>query len=138
MQLCSTAKKRLSSARALQQSSEQLIQAVSSLVQELDNIKDRAIRRYKFSLDGPLDLSQLPTLGLTLRQAQSLKANYCCLVLDINTPLSYPWSRIYLHAEQDPVALAQVEKSSAAVAEAARCAILATRQIQVDASSPAL
>ncbi|RVX74258.1 hypothetical protein B0A52_02090 [Exophiala mesophila] len=138
MQLCSTARKRLSSARALQQSPEQLIQAVSSLVRELDNIKDRAMRRYKFSLDGPLDLSQLPTLGLTLLQAQSLKANYCCLVLDINTPLSYPWSGIHLHAEQDPVAFAQVEKSCAAVAEAARCAILATRQIQVDASCTAL
>lgn len=138
MQLCSRAKKRLSCSRGLAQVAENLIETVRTLAQELEDMKIRFAIQYNLCLDEPLDLSRLPVLGLTLRQAQSLQAHYCCLVLDINTPLSYPWSGVHAYAEQDLPASAQVEKSCSAVVQAARRSILGTRQIQFDASCTAL
>lgn len=135
MRLCSTTKKRLSSAQALRQTPAQLIETVRSLNQELDELKSST--QQNFVLDAPLEVSQLPA-GITLRQAQSLQSHYFSLVLDINTPLAYPWSCVHTYAEQDMAALAQIEASCNAVAVVSRAAILATRQIRVDASCTAL
>ena len=135
MQLCSTAKKRLSSARALRQSPAQLIETVRDLNAELAELKQST--ELKIFLDSPLDVAQLPG-DITLRQAQSLQYHYVSLVLDINTPLTYPWSGIYSYARQDSTALSQIEASCNSVAQASRCAILATRQIRFDPSCSAL
>jgi hypothetical protein len=134
MQLCSTAKKRLSSARAMRQTPDQLIETVWDLNKELDELKRST--QNKYCLDGSLT-SQLPK-GITLRQAQSLQFHFFSLVLDINTPLTYPWSGIYTYAKKDRAAFAQVETSCNAVAHASRSTILATRQIRIDASCSAL
>lgn len=135
MRLCSTTKKRLSSAKALRQTPAQLIETVRSLSQQLDALKHSI--QHIIILDAPLELDQLPQ-GMTLRQAQSLQAHYFSLVLDINTPLTYPWSGVRESVEQDMGALAQIEASCNAVAIVSRAAILATRQIRVDASCTAL
>jgi hypothetical protein len=135
MRVSSTAEKALSSARALRQTPDQLIDTVRDLNKELDELKRST--QPKFCLDGPLDVSQLPK-GITLRQAQSLQYHYYCLVLDINTPLAYPWSGICTYAKQDMAAFAQIETSWSAVAQASRSVILATRQIRLDASCSAL
>jgi hypothetical protein len=135
MRLCSTTKKRLSSAKALRQTHAQLIETVRSLSQQLDALKHSI--QHIIILDAPLELDQLPQ-GMTLRQAQSLQAHYFSLVLDINTPLTYPWSGVRESVEQDMAALAQIEASCNAVAIVSRAAILATRQIRVDASCTAL
>ncbi len=143
MRLSSTAKKRLASARALRQTAEQLLENVRDLNNELEHLK-RSMQ-HRFRLDEPVsreDFSSsqlLPQQAITLRQAQSLQSHYFCLVLDINTPLAYPWSGICTYAKRlDVTALAQMEASWNAVAQAARSVILATRQIHVDASSSAL
>ncbi|KAJ9610300.1 hypothetical protein H2200_005077 [Cladophialophora chaetospira] len=135
MQLSSTAKKRLSSARGLRQTPEQLIETVHDLGAKLDELKSST--QHQFCLDGPLEVSQLPN-DLTLRQAQSLQYHYFCLVLDINTPLAYPWSGICTYAKHNKSAFDQIKISLNLVAEASRSAILATRQIRIDASCSAL
>ncbi|KAK5232919.1 hypothetical protein LTR47_006146 [Exophiala xenobiotica] len=135
MQLASTAKKRLSSARALRQTTEQLIKTVRKLGKDLADFKSSV--QQKIRLDGVLDASELP-VGLSIREAQSLQAHYFCLVLDINTPLTYPWSGISNHLADNAAATCQVEASRNEVACASRSAILATRQIQIDCNCSAL
>lgn len=135
MRLSSTTKKRLSSAKALRQTPAQLIETVRSLSQELDALKKSL--QHIIVLDAPIELSQLPQ-GTTVRQAQLLQAYYFSLVLDINTPLAYPWSGVRESVEQDMTALAQIEASCNAVANVSRAGILATRQIRVDVSCTAL
>ncbi|KAF2101307.1 hypothetical protein NA57DRAFT_72748 [Rhizodiscina lignyota] len=97
MQLSSNAKKRLSSARALRQPPDQLIENVRDLNKGLHELKCSV--QHEFSLDNPLEISQLP---------------------------------------HDTAASAQSDASLNAVAQASRSAILATRQIRVDASCSAL
>ncbi|KAJ9497612.1 hypothetical protein H2202_007036 [Exophiala xenobiotica] len=108
MQLASTAKKRLSSARALRQTTEQLIKTVRKLGKDLADFKSSV--QQKIRLDGVLDASELP-VGLSIREAQSLQAHYFCLVLDINTPLTYPWSGISNYLADNAAATCQVEAS---------------------------
>ena len=135
MRLCSSTRKRVSSAQALRQTPAQLIETVRSLNQELDALKSSVGQ--SFSLDAPLDGSQLPK-GITLRQAQSLQSHYFSVVLDINTPLAHPWSGVHTLVEPDKAALSQIQASCNTVASVSRAAILATRQIRVDASCTAL
>jgi hypothetical protein len=88
-------------------------------------------------LDGQLEPAHLPN-GLTLRRAQSLQYHYFSLVLDINTPLTYPWSGIGTYAKKDTADFAQMQISLNTVAQASRSAIIATRHIQIDASCSSL
>jgi hypothetical protein len=134
MQLYSTAKKSLSSARAaLRQTPDQLIETVRDLNKELDELKRST--QNKLCLDG---LASCQRVSITLRHAQSLQFHYFSPVLDINTPSTYPWSGVYTYAKKDRAAFAQVETSCNAVAHASRSTILATRQIRIDASCSAL
>jgi hypothetical protein len=133
--LSSSAKNRLSSARALRQSPEQLVEAVRDLNRELDRLKRTA--QTKFSLDHPIDVVQLPN-GLTMRQAQSLQSHYFSLALDINNALAYPWSDICTYQDTNSLMFAEVQASWNTVAQISRSEILATRQISVDASCPAM
>jgi len=138
MQISSEVRKRLGTPRALKQTPEQLFDIVHDLTKKLNDLKDYASQQYRFTLDRPLDTFRLPEVGLTLRQAQSLQSHYFCLVLDINTPLTYPWSGLRLRVEQSASALAHIEISCKAVAQISRSAILATRHIHIDASCPAM
>ncbi|KAK5031026.1 hypothetical protein LTS07_004761 [Exophiala sideris] len=129
MQLASAARKRLSSARALRQTTEQLIKTVRKLRKDLEDFKCSVER--DLCLDNPRDTSRVPA-GLNLRQAQSLQSHYFCLVLDVNTPLTYPWLGISTYLADDAAAASHVETSYNAVAQASRSGILATRQVHVD------
>ncbi len=131
MKLSSLPKKRLSSARALRQSAEQLVETVRELSHGLDELR-------KFLLvDTLLDLSTLPE-GINLRQALSIQYNYFCLIMDIHTPLATPWSVPFSSAKEGTAVSSRVEVSCAAVAQASRDAILTSRQIRVDAACPSL
>lgn len=136
MHLTSSAQKRLSSARALRKTPAELLEAVQTLQKELDEVR-RSSERRGLSLDSSLDPSQI-TNSLTMCQAQSLQYHYVLLVMDINTPLAYPWSNVNAYARKEGATLAQIEVSVDAVARASRSAILATRQIQVNASCSSL
>ena len=131
MRLSSAAKKRLSSATAMRQSPDQLIETVRDLNGQLDQVKHSV--KESFRLGEPLHSSQLLS-GLITRQAQSLQSHYFSLVLDINTPLTYPWSGLYKYARHDAASLAQIEAACNNVSSASRSAILATRQIHIDAN----
>lgn len=135
MQLSSKAKKLLSSARALKQSPEQFIEVVANLNKELDDLK--RFSKNHFCLDNTIDSCKLPE-GMTLRQAQSLQSYYFCLALDVNTPIAYPWSATSVYARENLHAAIQVESSLNTVARVSRSAILATRQLRVDASCSSL
>ncbi|OAL20512.1 hypothetical protein AYO22_08813 [Fonsecaea multimorphosa] len=135
MQMASTVKKRLASARALRQPTEQLLQTVRNLKQDLSELK-RSVKQNIF-LDSAIDVTRLPG-GLTLRQAQSLQSHYFCLVLDINTPLTYPWLGISAYLEDNMEVASQVHAAYDDVARVSRSAILATRQINVDGGCSAL
>ncbi|KAH8708712.1 hypothetical protein HC256_008651 [Beauveria bassiana] len=96
-----------------------------------------AAERRGVYLDRSLNDSQPPE-GLTTRQMQILQSHYHCLLLDINTPLFYPWSTSPSQQRSDPQLVAQIEASCGAVVGSSRFIILATRQIDVDASCSAL
>ncbi|OAA35449.1 hypothetical protein BBO_08673 [Beauveria brongniartii RCEF 3172] len=136
--LCSAATKLLSDTPSREQENTHtsLIDAVKSLNCQAVTIKLAAERRSVY-LDKSLNDSQLPE-GLTTRQMQILQSHYHCVLLDINTPLFYPWSPPAGQKRPDPQLVAQIEASCGAVAGAARFIILATRQIHVDASCSAL
>lgn len=135
MQISSATTRRLSSVQALRQKAEELITTVKELNEQLEKLKLSS--QAPFPLDEPLDPSHLPN-ELTLRQAQSLQYHYFSLILDINTPLAYPWSGIYTYAKHSTPAFDQIQKSVASVAQASRSAIVATRDIRIDASCSSL
>lgn len=134
-QLSSSAKKRLSSAKALRQTPDQLIQTVHDLNTELENLK--ATIDSQFDLAKPVEPLDLPD-GISVRQAQLIQCYYFCLVLDVNTPLVYPWTGIGKYTSSTSPNFAQVKASCEAVAQVSRTAILATRYIHVDASCPSM
>ena len=128
--LSSIATQRLSNAQAMRQSAIQLVKVIGDLSQRLDELK-RSFRHI-LSLGEPVDSSRLPG-GLALHQALALQYTYFCLVLDIHTPLTYPWSGIFTQAERRSEAFSQVENSCAVVIKVSRAAILTTRQNQTNA-----
>lgn len=131
MQLSSIARKRLSSPAAMRKSPDQLIESVCNLNSRLEELNQS--NQQVFCLDWSLgDLQSLN--GLTKRQAQSLQSHYFSLILDINTPLTYPWSGIYQYAKHDKAKFVHVEAACIAVSCASRSAILATRHVHVDAN----
>jgi hypothetical protein len=135
MRISSAAQRRLSSAEALRQTPSQLVETIQDLNKTLEGVKSSLQR--KLSLDISLEVPQPPE-GITLRQLQSLQNHYFCLVLNINSPLAYPWSDICTNPKQDSAVFAQIEASSETVAQAARSAILSTRQQRFNSSCSAL
>lgn len=132
-QLSSLAAKRLSSVQAFRQRPEILVGAVSELDEELTTLK-RSIEPI-LCLGSPLDLNKLP-MGMSLQQTIYLQYAYFNTVFDIHTVLTYPWSQSILGLAQHSTLRSQVERSIHVVAEACREAILATKYIHVDASTP--
>ncbi|KAM3518136.1 hypothetical protein NHJ13051_008425 [Beauveria bassiana] len=136
--LCSAATKLLSNTPGREQDNTHtpLIDAVKSLNCQAAIIKMAAERQGVY-LDRSLNDSQPPE-GLTTRQLEILQSYYHCVLLDINTPLFYPWSSPASQQRPDPQLAAQIEASCDAVVGSSRFIILATRQIDVDASCSAL
>lgn len=135
MKLSSIIMRSLSSARALRQTGEELVETVRDLSLKLEQLK------YSFEDIMPftshhLDLSVLPT-GMTLTQALMLRYNYLCLVLHVSTPLATPWSGA-LMVKRGTAAYAEYEKACATAASASRAAILLARHIPVSAYCPSL
>ena len=111
----------------------QLIGVVRELSEQLNELKHSS--QELLDLRNAIEVSRLPE-GVNLQQALSLQYTYLCLVLDIHTPLAYPWSSVFTQAERGMIPREQVESSCAAVLEASRTAILTARQIQVNATCP--
>ncbi|KIV97273.1 hypothetical protein PV10_01041 [Exophiala mesophila] len=126
--------RRLSSARALQQSTKELVRAVSELDNELDQYQ-RSISSL-VSLEQALDPLAVSTV-LPVNLVILLKYLYYSILFAIHTPLVLPWlNQNKLDRPEDFEQ--QVEYSCQTVAKAARAAILNTRFIHLDASTPVL
>ena len=134
-QILSRASKRLSSARALRQSKEELVKAITELDQEIASFK-LSIKDIT-TLDEPLDLAKLPA-GFTIGQITWIHFLYYSLMLDIHVPLTCPWFHDPTNNQEVMPFLDQVERSSSIVANSARAAILATRFVELDVNSPVL
>ena len=134
-QISSQAMSNLSSARALRQSPEELISAVSAL--------DGKARDLSLSLNSsgilrkPSDLREMHA-DLSESQMLSIHFLYHALILDIHSALAFPWpyrtSNLVRRAEFRD----QIEQSSALVADTSRNVILALRSVHVDANSSVL
>ena len=135
MRLASHNRKRLSSAYAMRQTPDQIVATVREMNKALDELNSPSQR--KEDLGGPLDKVR-SAHGITLRQAQSLQSHYFSLIFDINRILACPWSRVHAFAAKDSTARVQIETSCGLVAETSRAVIMATKLIQLDASSPTL
>ncbi|KEF56925.1 uncharacterized protein A1O9_07115 [Exophiala aquamarina CBS 119918] len=133
-QILSHAYKRLSTARALQQSTAELLKAVTELDQELVTFKQSI--EHLITLDEPLDeqrvLATMPTFQLLM-----LHFLYYGLLFEIHGPLMLPWFDCTMIKQLESFR-SQVDRSCALVAKTARAAILATRLVRLDANCPVL
>ena len=130
-QILSRAYKRLSSARALRQSTKELVEAVTELDQEVNALK-RSIE-HVISLDEPLDTFPA-SAKMSMFQSTLIYFVYYELLFEIHSPLMLPWvghtSARHLQAFQS-----EFERSCSIVAETARAAILASRFVHLNANS---
>lgn len=133
-QILSHAYKRLSTARALRQSTTELVKAVTELDQEVTTFKQSV--EHLVSLDEPLDEQRiLPTMPVF--QLLMIHFLYYGLLFEIHGHLMLPWfDRTMI--KQLEAFRSQVDHSCAIVAKTARAAILATRLVRLDANCPVL
>jgi hypothetical protein len=135
MQLSSAATRRLSRLCAQQHSPRQILDTVGQLNVEMESFKSSAQSRFPFC--DPVDPSHLPS-GLSLRQAQSLRFHYFAVSLDINTPLTYPWSNMATYLKPDTPDFTQMRESMKIVSQISRSTIMETSHIQIDAHCPSM
>lgn len=133
--LCSLVGKSLSSAKAFRQNPTDLLQTVTCLDEKVRALGEEV--EVVLSMKTPLDPSCLPR-NLSLKLALALHFTYYSLLFDIHTTLTYPWSRGIISLRQHPSFRDQVERSYSIVAKASREAILATRNVPLDAACPFL
>ncbi|KEF54370.1 uncharacterized protein A1O9_09536 [Exophiala aquamarina CBS 119918] len=133
-QIQSRAYKRLSSARALRQSAEELIRAVAELHEEVILFK-RTINHI-IDLDEQLDEMPMPRM-MTMFQLIMVYFLYYSVLFDIHTPLMLPWFHLTGSKRFDTFH-PQVQNSCAIIARTARVAILGCRLVQLDANTPVL
>lgn len=134
-QLSSLVAKNISSVQAFRNGPEALVNTVSEL--------DRKFAAMQSSIKPILDLSgsgtraQLPD-SLGSQHVVYLQFAYFTTLLDIHTALTCPWIQNILALMQHATLGAQIERSTQIVAQACRDAILVTRHIEIDASTPLL
>lgn len=133
-QILSHAAKRLSSAKALRQSFEDLLGSVCQLENELAAFTSSV--KHIIQFDSPLDLTAIP-IGFTVDQTMSLYFLYYMLLLEIHTPLTIPWFG-QTSSTGDQAGQNQVERSSSVTANACRALILATGYTRLDANASVL
>lgn len=132
-QLSSLACKRAFSYQAFHRGAKSLVEAVGELHILLQDLKSSIL--HIFNLDAPVDPSNLPSL-LSLHQVVYLQYAYFNTVLDIHTVVALPWSQNMLGLRSEPSLSSQLERSTQIVAKTCQDAILATKNIHLDASTP--
>lgn len=136
-QLSSHTYKRTATARALRQSTEELVQTVAELDEEVHQFKLSI--KHIICLDESVDLltpEQSPQ-GIPMDRAVLIYFLYYGLLFDIHSPLMLPW---YSHScpKQLVSFCNQVQYSCDVVANTARAAILGTRLVQLNANTQTL
>ncbi|KAM5346085.1 hypothetical protein ACJ41O_009090 [Fusarium nematophilum] len=126
---------RLTFIETQQQSAELLVKTVAELDQKLKAL-ERFIQQL-VDLDSPLE-SCRPGADIDLQQAVYLRMAYYITVLDVHTPLTYPWSQRLFHLAGNPDLRDQVQASSEIVIKTARKVILATQFVRLDATTSIL
>ncbi|KAM5383740.1 hypothetical protein ACJZ2D_001729 [Fusarium nematophilum] len=134
-QMSSLTSKRLTFIETQQQSAELLVKTVAELDQKLKAL-ERFIQQL-VDLDSPLE-SCRPGADIDLQQAVYLRMAYYITVLDVHTPLTYPWSQRLFHLAGNPDLRDQVQASSEIVIKTARKVILATQFVRLDATTSIL
>lgn len=135
VQLSSLVAKDISSVQAFRNGPETLALTVSEL--------DRKFAAMQNSIQPILDLSRPANRGhlpdsLSSQHVVYLQYAYFSTLLDIHTALTCPWIQDILGLTQHATLSAQIERSTQIVAQACRDAILITRHIEIDASTPLL
>lgn len=133
--LSSLVAKKLSSVEAFRRGPETLANTVSELEEQLTAVKSSAEPILK--LGAPPDHSRLPH-SMSVQQVVYVQYAYFSTLFDIHTALTCPWTQNILGRTKLPKLRAQVERSTQVVALSCREAILATKHIHIDASTPLL
>lgn len=132
-QLSSLACKRAFSYQAFHKGAKALVEAVAELDELLQALKSSI--QHILTLDTPVDPNHLPS-SLSLQQTLYLQYAYFNTVLDVHTVLALPWSQNILGLRSEPSLGSLLERSTQIVAKACQDAILATKYIHLDASTP--
>lgn len=128
--------KKLSSVQAFRQGSETLVKTVSELDEQL-TILEKSIGP-PFCRGAPVDNSSSLPHGMTLQQTIYVRYAYFGVLFDLHTTLTCPWILDILDSTQQPALRCQIEKSNLIVVQSCRDAILATKHVHIDASTPLL
>jgi hypothetical protein len=132
-QISSLISKRLATVKAFRQTPKQILKCVCEL--------DMQIQQWRESLppflqpDEPIRLNELPQ-NIHLYHVMYLRYAYFGSVSAIHSIFTYPWNSAVFGIDQTPVLRNQISLSTKIVVEAARSIILATKYIDIDASSP--
>ncbi|RSL87757.1 hypothetical protein CEP52_015423 [Fusarium oligoseptatum] len=134
-QMSSLTSKRLTLIETHQQSAEVLVRTVTELDQKLKTLASHIQK--VVDLDSPLEPGK-PGQDIDLQQAIYIRMAYYTIVLDVHTPLSYPWSQRLFNLQGDPDLQLQVQASSETVIQTARKAAMATQFVRLDACTSIL
>ncbi|KAH7110699.1 hypothetical protein EDB81DRAFT_926799 [Dactylonectria macrodidyma] len=134
-QMSSLTAKRLNHIETQQQSAAFLVETVGELDQKLKTLQ-RFVQQL-VDLNSPLE-SCKPGADIDLQQAVYLRMAYYIAVLDVHTPLTYPWSQRLFNLAGSPDLRSQVQTSLDIVIQTARRAILATQFVRLDATTSIL
>lgn len=134
-QMASLISKRLTCIETLQQSADHLVKAVVELNQRLMELE--TYLQQLVDLASPLEPGK-PGAGLDLQQAMYIRMAYYITVLDIHTPLTYPWSQQLFNLMSNLHLRDQVQTSSELVIQTARRAIQATQFVRLDGTTSVL
>lgn len=134
-QMSSLTSKRLTLMETNQQSAEVLVRTVAELDQKLKTLASHIQK--VVDLDSPLEPGKSGQ-DIDLQQAIYIRMAYYTIMLDVHTPLSYPWSRRLFNLQGDPDLQLQVQASSETVIQTARKAAMATQFVRLDACTSIL
>jgi hypothetical protein len=125
--------KRLATAKAFRQTPKQIIESVCEL--------SRHIEEWRESLPpflqpvNPIKSNELPP-NVHLYHVMYIRYAYFGSVMAIHSIFTYPWNSAVFGANQSSALHSQISLSTNIVVEAARSIIIATKYVDVDASSP--
>ncbi|KAF4453500.1 Transcription factor [Fusarium albosuccineum] len=134
-QMSSLTSKRFALVETQQQSAELLVRIVIELGQKLKTLASHIERAV--DLESPVELCQR-SREITLQQAIYLRMAYYITVLDVHTPLTYPWSQRLSNIAGNPDLHFQVQVSSDIVVQTARKLVMTTQFVRLDASTSIL
>ena len=132
-QLSSTISRQLLSAKALQSPAGRLIDTVNRLLKLLQDWYASLPNRFRL-LANPA--SQAATSAVRLDHLLYLHNCFYGGIMAIHAVFTYPWMVRLIDSQKSPALRDQELLSTNAMAEAARCIILATRSIEINGNSP--